>query len=162
MLRPTRKTCPITPLLRKGQQSIGPFLSKFMSYEVEKENLSAQIGIIERGRRPVNRRIAVLAYKQAAGYKIPITRAAQRRLHRRYHVSSGERQDEAPGAWVASCLPGYPSSGCIEAGHALSYQSCTTGRKPTWSTTSGATSPLRWRSCALVLLTTLPLPVVHD
>ena len=87
---------PLTQALRKYRQPIGPLLSRLMSYEVDERELTAKAGILERGRRPVNPRVAILAKRQAKGFKIPVTRKAQRTLGRklaaRYKALTERRQ----------------------------------------------------------------------
>lgn len=69
---------PTTKALSKKR--IGPYLSRFMSYEVDEPNLSAQVGIRTQGAWAVKPSLALLAAKQAGGYRIRVTAKAQRRL----------------------------------------------------------------------------------
>ena len=80
---------PMTPLLRKGAQQVGPFLSRFMQYDVDPATLSALIGILDKGKRPVSKGISVLAQRQAKGYAINITRASQRYIAKRIKAKLG-------------------------------------------------------------------------
>ncbi|MCE5333278.1 MAG: hypothetical protein LLG06_01680, partial [Desulfobacteraceae bacterium] len=71
---------PLTTALRKGKAQIGPFLSRVMRYQVDASALSAMIGVLEAGDRPVSRSMAILAKRQAKGYRIQVTRKAQKAL----------------------------------------------------------------------------------
>lgn len=69
---------PLGMALRK--QPIGTLLSRVMAYEVDEQGLSAEVGILEKGKQPARKSLVILAKRQAAGYRIQVTRKAQRRL----------------------------------------------------------------------------------
>lgn len=93
----TTPLAPMTPLLRKGQKQIGPFLSRFMSYDVDPRSLTSTIGILEGGKRPVRRGLAIMAKRQAKGYPIQVTRKAQQWIAKKIKARLGRITGR--GAW---------------------------------------------------------------
>jgi hypothetical protein len=51
-----------------------------MRYDVDALRLEGRAGILTQGRQPVKRSLATLAEKQAEGFKIRVTRDAQKRI----------------------------------------------------------------------------------
>lgn len=75
---------PTTMALRKGKRSVWQILGPLMRYWVDEgQDPELHVGLLEKGPRPIERRVAVLAKKHSRGYKLTVTRAAQKSLARK-------------------------------------------------------------------------------
>lgn len=77
---------PVTRHLRKGR-GYGPWVARFSNYSVDKENLSARIGLLGRGtvrsKHAISRAFETSALQLAGGYTMFITGRQQRQIARR-------------------------------------------------------------------------------
>jgi hypothetical protein len=74
---------PLTFALKKTKRSVWQILGPMMQYWVDEGNLELQVGLLQKGPRPIARRVEVMAKKHSRGYRLSVTRASQAMLSKK-------------------------------------------------------------------------------